>query len=465
MSTIYRFHSLLTLVVFFLVMVVMTVLLLDSSSIVQQPDAVPSSLNGIVRVRQAITARKLKETTAPAEAGSHSTAEQQEIAEQNLPEQVATPPMTPETRGYVLIESLPNEQLPVAMAELLTLQCWAGQMKMDIVEPSIQHNTIMTPLHIPKDDSIVSLDSIFNMATWSSLVEMKQGNQFIEISEVNVRNIKHVIVVDVNQKYNGNASINCMGDSEKYRSDLHSRWGLQVTQELCLDNQKTLREVLETVRDFVSFLEKQMLTDSDGKVAVIFRQLGKIFDNNSEEEDKPHACQYTQPLITARISPSDKLLEDAQAYLNSKREATSAIIVSSNVLLSKDLSSCFERILTRYHSLKLSHNLTNAFLSYYQLRDRHALPLEKRISYKMFFRGIYSGAYTPTQWDEVLLKHSRSGNKAYLNVLKQVISSHSKCLILTSNDFYTRLTLNWYNDLHQVSKCVVTVKECLLAGS
>ena len=413
-----------------------------------------------------LTSRKLKETNTVTEIHKQ---------EHNYQEQLPIPPVTIENNGYIFVESLEAADLPVAVAMLLHIQCWSKSMQMDIVQPSVSQHGIMTPLHqasTTKSD-ILPLDNIFNMASWSRIAETKEAPPFIDGSQVIVNHIDNVLVIDVDSKYKNNAtSLNCMEDSVSYRASIHSTHGLQITQELCIENDKTLSEILQIVKDFVQFLQSQQQRiasakpQTGGKTVVIFRRLGSgmVAEGGDEKQD---SCRYS-PMISSRISPSEKLTSDAQRYIKNTFETSSSI---SGILLSPKVSGlldvplCYERILTHFHTLRLTHNVTSPFLAILPptgTKSKRATPPttpSRKLSYKMFLRALYQG--TPTQVDEKIQKYSSVQNEVYRNLLKLIISSHSKCLILTSSDIYTELTRNWYNELHQTTGCIFTIKECL----
>ena len=380
--------------------------------------------------------------------------------DQHMPDQLVSPPLAPKTNGYIFIESIPNTPLPNAIPHILTLQCWAGRLTLDVVEPVLCEDQVVTPLHQPQKKPTVGLYKIYDMVSWNDLARSRKGSGLIDIKEVDISRITHVIVVDIDAYYDNvkhKTPSSCMNDSESYRASLHSQIGLTVTQELCLSNKKSTRQILTVVSDFISFLQKQ---SQNSKVAVIFRKWKTHKPSPDSFEEPLHNCENFVHSIS-RISPSPLILKDAQRYLNSIQEKSTAIMISPNVATnSQRVSSCFERTLTQFHSYKIAHNTSNTFLALYQTKDK---ALTKQMSYKVFFQALYRKRYTPHSWTNHLLSHSKLQNEAYLNVLQQVIASESNCLILAGQDPYISIARIWYNKAHFASqtRCVITVRECL----
>ena len=380
--------------------------------------------------------------------------------DQHMPDQLVSPPLAPETNGYIFIESIPNTPLPNAIPHILTLQCWAGRLTLDVVEPVLYEDQVVTPLHQPQKKPTVGLYKIYDMVSWNDLARSRKGSALIDIKEVDVSRITHVIVVDIGAYYDSvkhKTPSSCMNDSESYRTSLHSQIGLTVTQELCLNNKMSTRQILTMVSDFISFLQNQ---SQNSKVAVIFRKWKTHKPSPDSFEEPLHNCENFVHSIS-RISPSPLILKDAQRYLNSIQEKSTAIMISPKVATNPQrVSSCFERTLTQFHSYKITHNTSNTFLALYQTKDK---ALTKLMTYKVFFQALYHKQYTPHSWTNHLLSHSKLQNEAYLNVLQQVIASESNCLILVGLDPYISIARNWYNKAHFASqtRCVITIRECL----
>uniref|UniRef100_A0A1X7V2J2 Uncharacterized protein n=1 Tax=Amphimedon queenslandica TaxID=400682 RepID=A0A1X7V2J2_AMPQE len=90
--------------------------------------------------RDSFNKRRLKETVSPA-------LEVEKIKKLSLHsslDQLPSPPVKREPRGYVIIQSLSSPSLSSSLSHLLILQCWAKRLQLDLVEPAISINSLTT---------------------------------------------------------------------------------------------------------------------------------------------------------------------------------------------------------------------------------------------------------------------------------------------------------------------------------
>ena len=469
------FPSTLLLVALTLLLLFSLVLLLLSSSV----STIKIELDGEEREQERLVStqkkerdsfnkRKLKETVSPALLEREEGEKIKKLSLHSSLDQLPSPPVKREPKGYVIIQSLSSSSLSSSLSHLLMLQCWAKRLQLDLVEPAISSNSLSTTFpRQPKDPNSLSLDTVYDLSSWDSPYE-RRGTlaPFVGIGEVEVEAAKEVLVVDVKQIYNyqRNAMDNmagCMNDSSVYRSDLHLNFGLSVTQEICLGSLAySIKDLLNTVEDFVEFLQKQSGTHRpDKKTVVLFRNLD--ISPGMPASDPVHTCENIGRLVH-KIRPSKRIMDDARSYTDKVGGARTAIVLTQDVQSSPGIDACYERILTQFHSLIKNRNASSPYLAMSGPKNKE---IEGKISFKMFFRALYGSKITPSSWrKKVLLQFASIKHDGYLSVLSQIMASESKCLILTSpgdTDIYANVVERWYKERYTGDeKCIGIVEEC-----
>ena len=431
------------------------------------------------REREFFNKRRLKETISlamPGRVGGRDDLKSRSLQELN---QLPSPPEKKEPHGYVILQSLSSTSISSSLSQLLVFQCWAKRLHLSLVEPSInKDSSLSTPS--PRDPSppdSLSLDALYDLSSWEKLSRIGGGlAPFVGVEDVEARDAREVLVVDVSDskynsqiKANDGSSIGCMNDSSAYRSRLHLQLGLSVTQELCLSSSLySLKELLDMVEDFAGFLQKQSGSrQASDKTVVIFRNWdAPSLTTAPSSADSAHTCENLGRRVH-KLQPSAKILGDARNYANrmgGKRGGARTAIVLTDKTQSSHADFCYERILTHFHTLR---NTRNASRPYLALSNPLAPAtrrggMEGKLSFKMFFRALYAGRYTPSSWrDKVLLQTSSVKHNVYASVLNQVIASESRCLVITSSDAYSNTIERWYQETDGGrNNCLVKVEEC-----
>ena len=413
--------------------------------------------------------RKLKETVSPGLLEKEGEKIKKLSLHSSL-DQLPSPPVKKEPRGYVIIQSLSSSSISSSLSHLLILQCWAKRLQLEVVEPSISADSLTTLFpRQPNDPSSLSLDTVYDLTSWDDLYE-KRGTlaPFVGVGEVEVQEAREVLVVDVRQIYNYQKNTmdnmpGCMNDSSAYKSDLHLNFGLSVTQEICLGSSAySIKDLLNTIEDFAEFLRKQSGSHRpDKKTVVLFRNwdVGPA----TPASDSAHACENIGRRVH-KIRPSQSIMNDAHSYTNTLDMARTAIVLTQDIQSSPDIDACYERILTQFHSSIKNKNASSPYLAMSSPLSKRK-EIEGKISFKMFFRALYGSKTTLSSWrKKVLLQFASIKHDGYLSVLNQIIATESKCLILTSSsdtDVYANVVERWYKERNSGDeKCIGIVEEC-----
>jgi hypothetical protein len=363
-----------------------------------------------------------------------------------LTEQIASPPTEPNDQIYLAVQSIPNTELTFAIIKLLTLQCLTVN-EVEFIEPTIQHDGIGTTIMPTKPDGVQSipLSHIYNTDF------IRNGMSPLDFKHIDVGKIGHVLIVDISSEYERDTSNNCMRDSSDYRENLHSISGLEVTHELCLHDNRSLDQTWKTVKDFASFMRSGSNHKHHKQTLILYRRLGG-------HTLRAGSCSIDR----LPILPSNQIAHDTQKYITDSLAPTDAGTAMAGIFLSSDaaISTCFERLVTRYHSLKQTHNFTHTFLAAVN-KPMHRSSTQH---VKMLYRALYQRKHTPSSWNDIIKRSSSHPNiSAYMDVLKGSIASQMDCLIMTSNDHMSQVVSKWHKISHPSRhRCTVTIKDCLV---
>lgn len=382
---------------------------------------------------------------------------------QPQPEQLVSPPVAMETHGYIYLDTLSITPLSLGMSQLLTIQCWAEKLSLSVLEPTLMETHLQTPP--PRTTPTLQISDVYNMDSWRW---SQTDNPLSDVNEVDIRAVKQVLLVDIAPFHSYDTqSSNCLNNSTHLKAGLHLRYGLTVSHELCINSkERTIKETLDTIEDFLTFLKQQAQERTrSNKIAIIFRRWisSEWSTPPTLGDDSTHYCERIGSKIH-RLRPSVTILRDVQRYYTlyegNKSESMSVSIILTHDTPNKDKSICYERILTAFHNLKTTCNITHTFLT--TLSSSYS-PTKQR-AYKTFFRSLFHNAYTSKKWRERLSFASTYSNIGYMSVLEQAISSYSTCLIIASQGQYSHVIRRWSLDNHskQVkNNCLIKINACL----
>lgn len=354
-----------------------------------------------------------------------------------FPSQLVTPPTEPPEQGYVIVERLDKTPLD-AMPELLNVQCWAEAMKMQVVQPFLKNNTLVSPLEAIPLPNHLKYESLYDFDLWP--LDREYGKP-IALDDIDLKDITDAIIVDVAPEYSqaSTSSQNCI--PSEYR-----HLGLRVAQELCFSSRQSTAQILEEVGNFVGFLHRQYQA---GKVVVIIRR----WPGDKEQDMQQCSNDPDVRSIIGTISPSGSILRDTDAFVEAHFPGKFlAVVLTSEVRRLHSLSSCLERMLTSLHGLKVAKNVTSTFL---MLQGKRAQSIGNTLQFKTFFKALYHKTYQLEKWRTEVSRASALREETYEALLAQVIASRAECLVTASTHH-----LPDYLRHHRRQPCVINVPEC-----
>ena len=90
------------------------------------------------------------------------------------------------------------EQMGNAASNLMNLQCWAGSLKMNVVEPSIRETAVIGDgvFHFSQDYSSERFRDLFDIEHWNSYAQERKYSHLISMEEFLDKASRNIINVE-----------------------------------------------------------------------------------------------------------------------------------------------------------------------------------------------------------------------------------------------------------------------------
>ena len=387
-------------------------------------------------------------------------------------------------KGYVFAVNY-YEQQTMASRNLFQLQCWAKHLDLAVVKPFTKQSLLGTPLDDKLQKSLLKFDDLFNLSDWKSRTEKAQFAPLVEWSEFITRASRDLILVQFNyasvsllkERQKHGESVIHPHVSDRYKSGCDSKWPNEAEATyLKSKGFKTIRSVCFnfyygdqlTMEEFDSHLFGGLSPQNVTIVMNMWRGLG-----SGQRILIKGMCTTMFP-IQEFITPSDRLLKDAETYISTylNREPYIAVMgryemtlltIHKNVPV---LPYCLEKTLAELEHLKREKHLDATFLSvdigkYGSKKWRSKIDSEVSREFEQFFRGVYKELTIP-EWEFTFENTTHVKDAGYIGLLQQIIVTQAKCILFVGGGAFQRHALHLYNDLHpiEIERCVRVVKSC-----
>ena len=207
----------------------------------------------------------------------------------------------PDSRYGSVFGLLVYEQMGAAATDVMNLQCWAGSLKMKVVEPSIREKAILGDqvFHFSSDPSREQFRELIDIDHWNSYAQKKNYAPLVSLEEFIDKASRNIIYVEM--MYSG--YLKCPQGPFHYVSNIFasplefgfrraeyavlypyrflSSHGFKIVRKVCIDLLQEGR--LRTQQEFNELVFGDLL--GKGNFTVIFDEW-RAFRNESEEEGK-----------------------------------------------------------------------------------------------------------------------------------------------------------------------------------
>lgn len=403
--------------------------------------------------------------------------------------------------GYVLADDY-WEQQNSGCRNLQSLQCWAANVNMKVVEPFIA-NSVPHTLPSSANSAWLRYSSMFDMDGWNRESSRLNHSILAPWEEFLTKARRNVITVEFEYAYSKDVQrkqnelkanpdqlvdINCKPNSGWPKSNqlafLRSN-NFTIVRKVCLNFEYGKYLTLTEFRNII------LGEYSPGEVTIIFKQwrglgiVGRILVKES-------GCGNTG--IQENMQPSQRLYSDARKYASTYLTGNFSkyIIPASNSVksiastngyiavmarLEKSKLSfnkrqgivpfCFEQILKYTRQLVEESHMERVFLSidigkfgsksFKNTGDSSDLNEE----FEKFFKNFYGGRVTIREWEQTFQAIGNTDDSGYVALLQKMVVNQAKCVIFVGGGAFQKHALNLYKSSHPKEQwCIHIIKEC-----
>ncbi len=359
--------------------------------------------------------------------------------------------------GYVVSLSL-WEQLTMAARNLIQLQCWAGRLTLNVVEPSLNSTYFMFTFNQTRQNQLMRLDRLFDMEAWkrqsqedgiAPLVPREEFERELSVYD------KNVILVQMSYSLQDGPSNLCSFNWSREISPGLLRYRMHVVRSVCVDgNQKTLA-------DFDHIIFGNIPRENSVVIFNEWRAFGpdRLVPKPSCAKAGSYACR--KPL-------SHSIKMDAEIYAQRYLGGIGQYLA---------IMTRFERTVPKFWTLTkagnkkhLQRNMENVLNTWVKLKEDHPHMITFLTfdygkfgsdSFKQwdyfgaedlllgFHRTIYEGNLSLDEWESSFGEVAHTDQSAYIAMLQLQIVSNAKCVILAGdNSNFLMSAFNMYMEKH-----------------
>ena len=373
--------------------------------------------------------------------------------------------------GYVVVHYC-HEQQTSALKSLFSLQCWAAQLNMPVVEPFVIKSTFQTPLENDVRD-LLRFSDLYDMEQWNEA--FVKPDSFLPFAswEDFVRNSPRDIILV--QTLNSGSTCSFSSIKEKFTS-FFKKHHFKIVKEVCLPLEKNKPMTTDKFNHFV-------LNDyyKLRNVSVIFVKWKGICAKEvcgssiiSVIDSKCDRMTVLDPNTSLKLNLSNRVKQDADLYVH--RYLKNSSYISVMLRLEKPIvtaraeeivSKCTKGVQDIWKKLKNENQLNVTFLGWDVGRFGSASFWQNEKKYDVtqntqsLFTAIYGHSTSVKEWENTFVDVSGSTNPGYIALLQMSIAARARCVVLIGGGSFQRHALQMYKDLHPQTQaqCIATSDE------
>ena len=393
---------------------------------------------------------------------------------------------------YVLSLSY-YDQITSAAMRLASLQCWAGQHGMAVVEPFISSSFLEVPpvrsgMSATTSDKLTFGD-IFDVDAWNLHGQKTMGcfSPLVNWGTFIQNAAREVVAVQIIYQRTEAYKAPCTYPRiMKYWSSYLQPNGFRIIERICID-WKQLSWLTE--KEFTSRILRKGLTLLIDEWRGIETPHAQILGNRDHIQyiALQHSTCTTRNGRTAvwsSLNPSSKVKSTAEEYIKRHLKGGTgflAIMLRLEFMLvrSKDydaIARCPHRIRSLVQLIKNRHHLSDVFLTLdigtygSQLMPEHIKIGNQTASnyIESVLSAVYGKPTTLMEYEHSLKEkisldvhnNKNFSSTAYISTLLKSIASQAACLVAIGGGFYQEHAIEWYYKLNGNGMCIQQHCEC-----
>ena len=374
--------------------------------------------------------------------------------------------------GYVLALSYWDQQT-TAFRNLLSLQCWARQVELVVVEPFIIGSDLgmqVVEQNNHSDEMVVRFRDLFDINQWNDpshtkVTPLVSWKIFLENAP------RNVILVEM--KYTDHPmkfpelplDVTCKKKILiRQFSQVFGSHGFHLQRTVCLDFRKV---GILTTSQFNAYLFGRFSTSSVSVVFMMWRGIVTSVSHRIMLRDSAcgNGLGYSKHVLS--LNPSQKIFRHADQYI--QRYLTGGDYIAIALRLERILHSsgmnnvpaCLNKTLGYLSRLKQGIQAANTFLSMdvgnfgSKGYKKHHIVFTVTQQAETLIETLYGNSTTIQDWEETFLNISRTSNPGYIALLQKTIATQAKCLLLVGGGTFQQHAFRQYQQMHTSRWCYV----------
>lgn len=374
------------------------------------------------------------------------------------------------------------EQQTMASRNMFQLQCWAKTLNLDVVQPATKDSFLLTPLDEQVWSHQLRFQDLYDIAEWdkfskqhhhSSLINwetfLNDGPRKVIIASFNYPSVS---VLKARQRARQPILHPPVGDRYKNGCDRH----FPTSAEIKFLNANSFVIVRRVCFNFyygdelsLSEFNSHLLGEYSNNEVTIVMEMWRGMSSGQRVLIKNFPCSETYP-IQEIISPSPRLLRDAESYVNAHFPGGHFLAVMGRYEMSlltshKSVPYCLKDTLYTFQKFKKDTHMDHGFLAidvgkYGSKKWRKGADSDIMSEVDHLFHGVYGDNASISEWEKGFESVSGTIDAGYIGLLQKVIVTRAQCVLFVGGGAFQRHALYLYKSLHRNSVCARVVDQC-----
>ena len=405
----------------------------------------------------------------------------------NLPTPAVKPLPSNESRGFVLAVDY-WEQQTSGSRNLQSLQCWAAQSNLSVVEPAMVGSLLRTPLHDHPVSKGFWFRDVFDLQMWNRLSSEKLHSELVAWEtflnsaprDVILVSFKHAFPDEIKQTLGKISSSNSPHTAPSHRVQEGCSVNWQSAKEfLHMKHFHVVRQVCFNFaygdklssKQFKSYLYGPL---SPASSTVVFRQWRGI---GPPARVLIHDAKCGNTRVQEEVGPSQQLLLAAARYQQRFLGGAPYIAVMARMekvqaylkKTKKDLPSlaqCFSKLLAAWKETKQQSGLNTTLLAIdvgkFGSNSIHNVGKGSELNtrFEDFFRSLYGTELSLDGWENSFEHVAHTTDSGYVALLQKVLVVQAKCVVFIGGGSFQKHAQSLYLQAHHREQCVRIIREC-----
>ena len=387
------------------------------------------------------------------------------------------------SKGYVLALDY-WEQQTSASRNLQSLQCWAAQYNLSVVEPMMAGSTLRTPLHDRPIEHGFWFRDLFDLDMWNRLSSEKGHSGLVGWEEFLYSAPREVILVSFRHAYLEEIRQNLKKTSAQHKPPSQrvqegctTKW--EATEKFFNKHHFTvIRRVCFNFvygdklssRQFNTYLYGSLSPSSS---TVVFSQWR---GSGTPARVLIHDIKCGNTRIQEVVKPSQALILSVRQYQNTYLRGQPYIAIMARMekvqaLIKKSthpptLAQCFSKMLAAWSELKTHSGINTTLLAIdmgkFGSNSIHNVGRgsELRINFEQFFKTLYGTQFTPESWEDSFEHVAHTTDSGYVALLQKILVVQAQCVVFIGGGSFQKHAQSLYLRTHYKEQCGRIINEC-----